>query len=148
MYRYTSRIHINFSKQTKHTNTNRTCWHGLTSTLTVLALLTVALWRGRAVAWRLVVVTSPMLGWLLVAPAPPVATRLTSTAAVPSTTVSAAWWLVVTRSLRATFIAVVGQRGGIKKTGRHLRENPPQRQTDKNETCSSHPDCYYDNQQW
>lgn len=80
----------------------------LTSTLTILALLTVALWRRGVIAWRLVVVTSSVLGWLLVAPAAPIAASLTSTAAVTSATVSTARWLVVARSLRATFIAVEG----------------------------------------
>lgn len=70
----------------------------LTSTLTVLALLTVALWRGGVVAWRLVVVTSSMLGWLLVAPAASVAPRLTTTAAVTTSTLSTTQWLVVARS--------------------------------------------------
>lgn len=77
----------------------------LTSTLTILALLTVALWRRGVIVRRLVVVTSSVLGWLLVAPTAPIATSLTATAAVTTSTLASARWLVVARSLRAAVVA-------------------------------------------
>lgn len=64
----------------------------LTSTLAVLALLTVALRRGGAVAGWLVEVTSSMRVWLLVAPTAPIATRLTPAAAVTTSALSPARW--------------------------------------------------------
>ncbi len=107
-------FHLEKNEQRTHKKVN--IIPSLTSTLTILALLTVALWRGRVVARRLVVVTSSVLGWLLVAPAAPIATSLTSTAAITTSTLSTTRGLVVARSLRVTFIPVEGgEKRSVKK---------------------------------
>ncbi len=102
------------TENSSHRKAVKKCKPTLTSTLAVLALLAVALWRGGTVAWRLVVVTSTVLGWLMVAHAAPIATSLTSTAAITASSLSTNLWRVVARGLRAAVIAADGEMERLK----------------------------------